>query len=584
MLTELRIENFAIIDHLEIQFGPGLCVFTGETGAGKSIIIDALETILGNRADSIFIRSGAERATVEASFHITENIREPVNALLEEEDLLDDPEFVTLGRELRRTGRNVARINGRSVSVSLLHEIGEYLVDIHGQSQHLSLLRVRQHLGLLDRYADTDSLVIPYQITYKQLQDVRHELNTLRKNERDAVRRADLLSYQIAEIDSTHLKKGEDNDLVDERNRLANAEGLTSLSQEALQLLDEGDPENPAITDLLGEAVDTLNNLARIDTSQVQTGQQAAALFEAISELSRNIRDYLEGIEFNPKRLTQVEERIDIIQNLKRKYGDTIEVVLAFAEKARNELETINNAEERILELETQKEKLLSKLAKQGLALFEKRTAAANQLASSIEAELDDLRMAGARFQVAFERRPNPEGVPLPSGERVAFDATGLERVEFLIETNPGEGFKPLVKIASGGETARLMLALKNVLARADHVPTLIFDEIDQGIGGRVGTVVGKKLWQLTNQHQVLCITHLPQLAAFGQQHFQVQKQIEDGRTKTNVVQIDGEARLNELAQMLGQVSMGTLKSAQEGYFIAQVAAIRGKIIPASRT
>ena len=229
--------------------------------------------------------------------------------------------------------------------------------------------------------------------------------------------------------------------------------------------------------------------------------------------------------------MTQVEERIDIIQNLKRKYGDTIEVVLAFAEKARNELETINNAEERILELETQKEKLLSKLAKQGLALFEKRTAAADQLASSIEAELDDLRMAGARFQVAFERRPNPEGVPLPNGERVAFDATGLERVEFLIETNPGEGFKPLVKIASGGETARLMLALKNVLARADHVPTLIFDEIDQGIGGRVGTVVGKKLWQLTNQHQVLCITHLPQLAAFGQQHFQVQKQIVDGRT-----------------------------------------------------
>ena len=564
MLTELRIENFAIIDHLEIQFGPGLCVFTGETGAGKSIIIDALETILGNRADSIFIRSGAERATVEAIFHITENIREPVNALLDEEDLLDDPEFVTLGRELRRTGRNVARINGRSVSVSLLHDFGEYLVDMHGQSQHLSLLRIRQHVGLLDRFADTVSLVIPYQKTYKQLQNVRHELDILRKNERDAVRRADLLSYQIAEIDSTHLKKGEDNDLVEERNRLANAEGLSSLSQEALQLLDEGDPENPAITDLLGEAVDTLNNLARIDTSQVQTSQQAAALFEAISELSRNIRDYLEGIEFNPKRLTQVEERIDIIQNLKRKYGDTIEVVLAFAEKARNELETINNAEERILELETQKEKLLSKLAKQGLALFEKRTAAADQLASSIEAELDDLRMAGARFQVAFERRPNPEGVPLPNGERVAFDATGLERVEFLIETNPGEGFKPLVKIASGGETARLMLALKNVLARADHVPTLIFDEIDQGIGGRVGTVVGKKLWQLTNQHQVLCITHLPQLAAFGQQHFQVQKQIEDGRTKTNVVQIDGEARLNELAQMLGQVSMGTLKSAQE--------------------
>ncbi len=564
MLTELRIENFAIIDQLEIQFGSGLAVFTGETGAGKSIIIDALETVMGNRVDSTFIRSGAERANVEATFRITETIRKPVHALLEREDLLDDAEYVTLGRELRRSGRNVARINGRSVSVSLLHEIGEYLVDIHGQSQHLSLLRVRQHLGLLDRYADISSLLSPYRKTYKHLQDVRRELETLRQNERDAARRADLLSYQIDEIDSAHLKNGEDDELQEERNRLANAEGLSSLSQETLQLLDEGDPENPAITDLLGEVVDALNNLARIDTSQNKTSAQAASLFEDITELSRSIRDYLEGIEFNPKRLTEVEERIDLIQNLKRKYGDTIAAVLAFAEKARDELDTITHAEERILELENEQEKLLSKLAKQGSALFEKRQAAAGQLAKSIESELDDLRMAGARFQVDFERRPDPQGVPLPEGERVAFDATGLERVEFLIETNPGEGFKPLVKIASGGETARLMLALKNVLARADHIPTLIFDEIDQGIGGRVGTVVGRKLRQLTSQHQVLCITHLPQLAAFGQQHFQVQKQIADGRTITSVVQIDGEARLNELAQMLGEVSMGTLKSAQE--------------------
>ncbi len=564
MLNELRIENFAIIDQLEIQFGSGLAVFTGETGAGKSIIIDALETIMGNRADSTSIRSGAERANVEATFTISETIREPVHALLQEEDLLDDVNFVTLGRELRRNGRNVARVNGRSVSLSLLHDIGEYLVDIHGQSQHLSLLRVRQHLGLLDRYADTSSLLSPYQETYRQLQNVRRELDALRQNERDAVRRADLLSYQIDEIESAHPKKGEDEDLQEERNRLANAEGLASLSQEALQLLDEGDPESPAITDLLGEVVDALKNLSRIDASQINTSTQATSLFEDITELSRNLRDYLEGIEFNPKRLMQVEERIDLIQNLKRKYGDTIEAVLAFAEKARSELEAITHAEERILELKAEHENLLSKLATQGIVLFEKRQSAANQLAKAIETELVDLRMAGARFKVDFERRPDPEGVPLPNGERVAFDANGLERVEFLIETNPGEGLKPLVKIASGGETSRLMLALKNVLAQADHVPTLIFDEIDQGIGGRVGTVVGRKLWQLTSQHQVLCITHLPQLAAFGQQHFQVQKDIADGRTITNVVEIEGEARLNELAQMLGEVSMGTLKSAQE--------------------
>ena len=442
MLNELRIENFAIIDQLEIQFNSGLVIFTGETGAGKSIIIDALETIMGNRADSTSIRSGADRANVEATFQISETIREPIHALLVDGDLLDDDEYVTLGRELRRNGRNVARINGRSVSVSLLHQIGEYLVDIHGQSQHLSLLRVRQHLSLLDRYAESGLLLRPYQKTYQQYHDVRRELETLRQNERDAARRADLLSYQIDEIDSAHLKLGEDDDLQEERSRLANAEGLASLSQETLHLLDEGDPENPAITDLLGEVVNALNNLARIDTTQAQISAQATSLFEDITELSRNIRDYLEGIEFNPKRLIQVEERIDLIQNLKRKYGNTLEAVLSFSEKASRELDDITHTEERITELEVGQDKLLSTLAEQGLALSEKRKITADQLAKSIETELDDLRMEGARFKVDFEKQPHPQGVALPNGDRVAFDATGLERVEFLVETNPGEGFQ----------------------------------------------------------------------------------------------------------------------------------------------
>jgi DNA repair protein RecN (Recombination protein N) len=564
MLTELRIENFAIIDQLEIQFGDGLAVFTGETGAGKSIIIDALETVLGNRADTTLIRSGADRASVEATFRMTEAVRGPIHALLEAEDLLDDPDYVILGRELRVTGRNVARINGRSVNLSLVHEIGEYLVDIHGQSQHLSLLRVRQHLGLLDGYANTEEQLDSYQKTFKALQAVRREIETLRKNERDATRRADLLTYQVEEIDAANLKTGEDDDLREERTRLANAEGLANLSQQALQLLDDGNPESPAITDLLGEVVDALNDLGRIDASQTEISAQATTIFEDVTELIRGLRNYLENVEFNPKRLEQVEERLDLIHNLKRKYGDTIEAILAVADQARQELDSITHAEERLLELQTQQEKLLADLATRGLALSEERKAAAGQLAKAIEFELEDLRMAGARFQVSFERRETPDGIPLPGGARAAFDSTGLENVEFLVETNPGEGFKPLVKIASGGETARLMLALKNVLAKADHVPTLIFDEIDQGIGGRVGTVVGHKLWQLTNRHQVLCITHLPQLAAFGQQHFQVQKLVENGRTTTSVEQIDGEERLNELAQMLGEVSMGTLKSAQE--------------------
>ncbi|MFN2152115.1 MAG: DNA repair protein RecN [Anaerolineales bacterium] len=564
MLTELRIENFAIIDQLELQFGAGLAVFTGETGAGKSIIIDALETVLGNRADSTFIRSGAERASIEATFHLVDPVRIPIHELLQTEELLDDPDFVTLGRELRLNGRNVARVNGRSVNVNLLHEIGEYLVDIHGQSQHLSLLRVRQHLGLLDGFADTEELLGAYQETYRKLQAVRRELEALRQSEREAARRSDLLTYQVEEIDAAHLKTGEEEGLREERTRLANAEGLANLSQQALQLLDDGNPESPAITDLLGEVVDALQDLARIDSGQAAISTQATIIFEEVADLSRELRDYLESVEFNPKRLEQVEERLDLINSLKRKYGDTIEAILAAADQARQELENITHAEERTQELQVEQNNLLTQLAKRGLALSEKRRDAAEQLARAIETELDDLRMPGARFQVAFERRTSPDGVPLPDGERLAFDLTGLENVEFLVETNPGEGLKPLVKIASGGETARLMLALKNVLAKADHVPTLIFDEIDQGIGGRVGTVVGHKLWQLTNRHQVLCITHLPQLAAFGQQHFQVQKQIEGGRTTTAVHSVEGEARLNELAQMLGEISLGTLKSAQE--------------------
>jgi DNA repair protein RecN (Recombination protein N) len=564
MLIELRIENFAIIDQLVLNFTGGLVTFTGETGAGKSIIMDALETLLGGRAENTQIRTGAEQARIEATFRITDSIRAPLHAILAQEELLDDPDTLILGREIRRGNRNVARINGRSVGVTLMREIGEYLVDIHGQSEHLSLLRVRHHLELLDRYADIADLLEPYQGSYKELVNTRHELAELRRSERDAARRIDLLSYQINEIEAANLKPEEDQELKEEHNRLANAEGLATLSQECLQLLDESSPDTPNITDLLGSVVSALEDLAHIDPSQGELYQNVTQISEAIAELSNHLRNYQENIEFNPKRLAMVEDRISMIGNLKRKYGETIEEVLAFRDKAQVELDTITHAGDRILELEADEKKLLKSLSERGLLLSEKRHAAATRLQRGLEAELDDLRMAGARFQVDFQKRPDPEGVPLPGGERVAFDAHGLERVEFLIETNPGEGFKPLVKIASGGETSRFMLALKNVLARADHIPTLVFDEIDQGIGGRVGTVVGQKLWLLSAQHQVVCITHLPQLAAYGHQHFQVEKIVEGKRTITRVVPMQGEERLHELAQMLGEVSEGTLRSAQE--------------------
>jgi len=568
MILELRIENFAIIDHLELSFVPGLIIFTGETGAGKSIIIDAVETLLGGRTDITMIRADANMANVEASFSIPEPVRALVSAILEREELLDDPQWITLGRQIRSNGRSAARVNGRSVSSALLKEIGQFLVDVHGQSEHLSLLRVSQHLGLLDSFADIHHTLEAYQAFYKKLLLLRHELAELRLAESEAERRIDILNYQINEIESAHLLSNEEEGLRGERNRLANAEGLASLAQEALLVLDEGDPSSPAVTDLLGQAGHALSGLARLDPSQSVLDEQAQELLETLAELVRTLRDYLENIEFNPKRLDQVEERVNLISTLKRKYGKpgvaTIQDVLAFAQEAHRQLESITHASERIVELEAEQEKLLRELGKTGEELSRQRHRAAEVLETALETELDSLNMSGGKFKVEFLRRHDPEGVLLEDGRRVAFDANGLEHVEFLVAPNPGEGLKPLVKIASGGETSRLMLAIKNVLARADQVPTLIFDEIDQGIGGRVGSVVGRKLRELARQHQVLCVTHLPQLAAFGEQHLHVQKMIEEGRTSTHVESLAGEKRMLELAQMMGEVSEGTRRSAEE--------------------
>jgi DNA repair protein RecN (Recombination protein N) len=574
MLTELRIENFAIIDRLELHFRPNLITFTGETGAGKSIIIDAVETILGGRADTTFIRSGADRASLEAVFRIPDANRNAIHAILEREELQDDPNYLSLGREIRASGRNIARVNGRSVNASLLREVGEYLIDVHGQSEHLSLLRVNQHLGLLDAYVFADQniqssqpvkeLLETYQQVYNQWLLTQRELEKLHRSEQDAARRSDMLTYQINEIDTARLRPGEEEDLKEERNRLANAEGLASLSQEALLALDEGEPESQAATDLFGQVVNALQNLARLDPSQAALFEQAQAIFEDVSDLSANLRNYQESIEFNPKRLDQVEERLGSIHILKRKYGGSIAEILEFGAKARQQLDEITHAEERIEELNLERERLLEQISQLGTSLSQIRQAGAEHLASAMEIELVDLQMSGARFRVDFQRQPDQNGALFSDGKRYTFDTTGLERVEFLIAPNPGEGFKPLAKIASGGETSRLMLALKNVLARADQIPTLIFDEIDQGIGGRVGAVVGKKLWSLAKEHQVLCITHLPQLAAYGDQHFRVQKEIHAGRTSTQVIPLDGEPRLIELAQMMGEVSEGTLRSARE--------------------
>ena len=438
------------------------------------------------------------------------------------------------------------------------------MIDIHGQAEHLSLLDPRAHLGLLDRYAEVGLPLGDYRQTYRTLLNLRRDLSDLRKAQSDADRRIEILTYQAEEIESARLKTGEDEELRKERDRLANAESLAQNAQEALAVLDEGSPETPAATDLIGQAAQALATLAKIDEGQAQMAEQAELLLETISDVIHSLRDYLEEIEFNPKRLEDVEERLDVIHTLTRKYGGNISAVIAYGAEARKQLETITGAAERINELEMQEAKLLEKLARQGGTLSEKRKSAATEMGKGIEAELNDLKMQSARFGVDFQTKPDLNGIPMTDGTRIAFDQNGFDRAEFLIAPNPGEGLKPLAKIASGGETSRLMLGLKNVMAKADEVPSLIFDEIDQGIGGRVGLVVGHKLWNLSRTHQVFCVTHLPQLAAFGDQHYQVQKIVDNGRTLTRVENLNGEARLLELSQMLGEVGEGTLRSAHE--------------------
>jgi DNA repair protein RecN (Recombination protein N) len=563
MLAELRIRDFAIIERLELRLDAGFVVFTGETGAGKSIIVDAVQLLLGGRADSTMVRTGCDAAVVEGTFRLDGPQGDAVRGILGREGLLEEPGFVELGREIRREGRSLARINGRTVNLALLREVGELLVDVHGQSEHLSLLRVREHLHLLDRFAEVEAERRGYGDAYDRLVQIRAELVGLRQTERDAIQRTDLLTFQLGEIEAAGLKPGEETSLAEERTRLANAEQLARLAEEAAAALSEGIDDRPSATELLGRAAHAAAALARIDGSMTAAGNEAQTLVEQAGDLAKRLRAYRESMEFNPRRLEQVEERLALIHGLQRKYGATLEAVLEHLDRARRELETITHAGERIRELEQEEAGLLQDLGRRGQALSEIRRKAGVRLAKGIESELGDLKMAGASFGLDLHWEDDPQGAWV-EGRRVGFSSEGLDKAEFLVAPNPGEGLKPLARIASGGETSRLMLGLKSVLARADRTPTLIFDEIDQGIGGRVGAIVGAKLRRLARAHQVLCITHLPQLAAYGDLHFRVEKVQRGGRTFTTVGPLSQEERLAELAQMLGGVSEANRRSASE--------------------
>jgi len=573
MLEELTITNFAIIDRLDVRFDPGFNVLTGETGAGKSIIIDAVGAVLGGRVSAEMVRTGAATARVEGVFTLDGDAG-PMHDLLREHDLLDEDDAdaaLILRREINANGRSTARVNGRAVPVGVLGRVGDLLVDIHGQSEHLSLFRVDEHVELLDRYAVSAPRRAEVAALVGELRRVRRERDALRAAQADAARRLDLLRYQVEEIAKADLRAEEEEGLDAEKRVLSNAERLSALAGGASDLLSGGDSDLGAssVLDALNSVSASLEELVGLDESQRETLESVNGALYTLEEAARALRSYATAIEADPARLAEIEERLDLLSRLKRKYGATVADVIRFGEESAREQETLVNSEERLEELAAELELLKARIGEVAAELSARRSEAAERLAAGVEGQLQDLNMARARFLVRIEQRPDADGVPIMVGgveQRVAYDERGVDRVEFLISPNPGEEPKPLAKIASGGEASRLMLALKTILSSVDHTPTLIFDEVDTGVGGRSGQVVGEKLRLLGETHQVLCITHLPQVAALGAEHLRIVKRIDGGRTRTEVEPLVGRERVEELAAMLGGFPPppAALKTAEE--------------------
>ena len=553
MLKEIIIRNFAIIESLDLEFTSGFNVFTGETGAGKSIILDALSIVLGEKADNSFVREGTKRASIEAVFDYGAR-RAEITGILEREDLLPDDgiDELVLAREIRSEGRSTARVNGHSVSLSVLQEIGTLLVDIHGQSEHLSLLKPASHIRLVDQFAGNEDLLRQYRGQYRQYLAVVKQLKELRDGEAEALRQQDMLTYQLNEISAAALSEEEEESLNRERDRMANSERIAKLLHQALLALSGRSEERPGIIDQLDTLDGALDGLTGFDDSLQGLYDTVINTADQMNEVLEKLQRYKASLGFSPRRRNQIEERLALYYSLKRKYGGTAAAVLAYAETAKQKLALITGAGEQIGELEKERDTLLESLSALARQLSERRAEAAVRISEGVEKELDDLRMAAAKFDVRMDTVPDPQGLSGKDGERLAFTDTGTDRVEFLIAPNPGEGLKPLAKVASGGETSRVMLALKNTLAKADTIPTMVFDEIDQGIGGRIGALVGEKLHQLGRFHQVICITHLPQLAAYYDSHYHVRKLLSEERTQTVVSRLGPEESLHELASLLG--------------------------------
>jgi DNA repair protein RecN (Recombination protein N) len=545
MLEVLRISNFAIIEQVEVEFGPGLTAITGETGAGKSIVMDALRLILGDRATSEVVRTGASRSTIEGLFRI----RGKLKSWLEQAAFCEtgeEEDHVIVRREILASGTSRNFINNRSATLAQLRELGAQLVDLHGQNEHTALISQANQLQFLDDFGGYPAITESYQAAYQAYQNAVTALASLETGIFDAERRKSFLAFQVDEIQKADLKPGEDETLEIDKKRLASAERIASICQTACDLLYEGD-QSPAMTQLAA-AAKSLLELGQLDPTQEPLAKEAESIRFAVVDLYEKIRDYVAAVQPDPQRLSFVEDRLQAIRDLKKKYGPTVAAILDVGSQMMAELELIENQD---IELA----KLRQNVHDKALAAWEaaeklslKRRTAAQSFEKSVQKVMRELELPRAELRIKLDTIGGETSVT----ERAAkLTSRGADTVEFLITLNAGEELRPLRKVASGGEMSRIMLAIKSVAAGRDSVPTLIFDEIDTGISGQAATRVGDKLAELGQSHQVICITHLPQIAARGDKHFIVEKRTVKGRTFTEVHSVEGDARKTALAQML---------------------------------
>jgi DNA repair protein RecN (Recombination protein N) len=557
LLNELSIRNFAIIESLSVSFNKGLTVLTGETGAGKSIIIDAIHLLVGSRGSAEFVRHGEDKAEIEGLFFI-EGEQHPCYAKAAEFGIEIEDGMIVLRRDISASGKSVCRINGKLVTIAVLREVGSSLIDIHGQHEHQELMDETRHINLLDQFGAEEILpaLSEYQHVYRSFEQTQKKLKSLSENEQQMAHRLDLIQFQHDEIQSANLRINEDEELSEEKHKLGNFERIFDSIQTSYSAL-QGEQKG---LDWIALVMDNLQTAADLDPEYKIVAESVANSFYMLEDAARTIRNDLDSLEYDPQRLNEIDDRLNEINQLKRKYGKTIEEILEYSSKIEEEIETLQNKEVHIGQMEKELASLRKDLRIEASNLNETRKKWAKKLAKLIHKELKELYMEKAVFELRIE------------SNHETFHKNGADKVEFYISTNPGEPLKPLSKIASGGELSRIMLALKSIFSKHQGVTSIIFDEVDTGVSGRVAQSIAEKIYNVSTGSQVLCISHLPQVAAMADTHLYIAKVIKNGRTKTSVTPLSVSEKVKEIGRMISGVEITDLtkRHAEELLKLAQ--------------